>query len=241
VKAFFNRFEELCERFDGLAVRERLLLLGSVVAGFYLLWDTTLLLPIQNNKKQIQSDLIDVQNKIDQISTEKKIFDKVLSQDPDAALRREQLRMQGRLSQLDGQLNELSLYLISVDKLPEVIRNISESASGITLLGLQALPPEPIALNSDNAFALKSLGVAAKSFMSDQSSTSQSSDAVHRHAIRLKIEGQFFEVADFLKSLESLKWRFYWEGMDYRVIKFPVAQVNIELYTLSTQEAGWDR
>ena len=59
---------------------------------------------------------------------------------------------------------------------------------------------------------------------------------MYRHSVRVQLEADYFDVMSFLKALEDLKWRFYWEGMDYRVTQYPWATVDIELYTLSTQE-----
>ncbi|WP_053980881.1 hypothetical protein [Marinagarivorans algicola] len=235
-----SRWLELCSRFDALVVRERVLLFGSCLAGLYLVFDTLLILPTSAKQALLTEEMISIQKKIDQIATEKKVFDRVAQRDPDANLKRERLKLQGRLLQLEGGLEELSLRLIASEQLPEILREVSKSASQMNLKSLRTLPPEAIDL-SGKVVKLKAIARAAKDYLSghesdDSEDQALPSEKVYRHAIRLRLEGTYFEVMEFLQVLENLTWRFYWEGIDYKVAQFPNAIVEIELYTLSTDE-----
>ncbi len=235
-----TRWLELCSRFDALVVRERMLLFGSCLAGLYLMIDTIFILPMNEKQTILSAEMIAIQKKIDQIATEKKVFDRVAQRDPDANLKRERLKLQGRLLQLEGGLDELSLRLIASDQLPEVLREVSKSAGKMNLKSLKTLPPEAIDL-SGKVIKMKAIARAAKDYLSGNDSEESEGKAlpaekVYRHAIRLRLEGTYFEVMEFLQVLENLTWRFYWEGIDYKVAQFPNAVVEVELYTLSTDE-----
>ena len=51
------------------------------------------------------------------------------------------------------------------------------------------------------------------------------------------MEGRYFDIQAYLESIETLPWQFYWKKFSYRVIDYPMAEVEIELYTLSTSPA----
>ncbi len=235
-----QRWLELCERFDALVVRERMLLFGSFLAGIYLLFDTALIIPAGKELTRLQGEIEVVEKKVNQLGTEKKVFDRVAARDPDANLKRERLKLQGRLLQLESNLDELSLRLVPSNKLPEILRTVSEQAERVKLKSLETLPPEEIDLGGKKV-SLKSMASVTSNYLSggggkNNETVTLPPESVYRHAIRVQLEGSYFEVVGFLKELESLSWRFYWEGLDYRVAKFPMALVDIELYTLSTEE-----
>ena len=136
-------------------------------------------------------------------------------------------------------MDELSLRLVPSDKLPEILRTVSKQAEKVKLKSLETLPPEEIDLGGKK-IQLKSMAVVTSNYVSGDGESNEvvvlPPESVYRHSIRVRLEGSYFEVVNFLKALESLNWRFYWEGLDYRVAKFPMALVDIELYTLSTEE-----
>lgn len=241
---WFNHWMTLCERFDGLVVRERFLIFGSLVAGIYLVFDTLLMMPSTQDAARLTEDISALQKKTDQISAEKQIFDKVSSRDPDADIKREQLKLQGRLIQIESTLAELSLRLVPNDRLPEVLSGISELAEKVNLKSIQTLKPEIIDLSGNKTIKLKSIAKVAEAYVNgggvDNDAEAVVEEKVYRHAIKIQLEGSYFEIVAFLAALESLEWRFYWEGIDYSVLNYPNASVNLELYTLSTAEGIFD-
>ena len=226
----------LADRFDGLVVRERLLLFGSCVAGIYLLFDTLLIMPASKEATRLSEEITAIESKIERRSSEKQVFERVAQRDPDAALKREQLKLQGKLLQLENDLEALSLRLVASENLPDILKAISEYAKSVKIQSLKTHPPEVIDIGG-RKIEIASMAKAAQSYVkSDSKVAAPPSERVYRHAISLRIEGRYFEVAEYLKELENLKWKFYWEGLDYKVAQFPMATVDIELYTLSTDE-----
>ena len=63
---------------------------------------------------------------------------------------------------------------------------------------------------------------------------------LYRHGMRVTFEGSYFEVRDYLRSIEGGDWRLFWERLDYQVGEAGPgrARITLELYTLS-REAGW--
>ena len=202
----------------------------------YLVFDTLFIMPSTKEVARLAEEITAVQKKVDQIATEKKVFDQVSKRDPDADIKREQLKLQGRLLQLEGGLEDLSLRLVPSERLPEILQSVSQKAEKVKLKSLQTLRPETIDLAGNNV-RIKSIARATKDYVrGEETNTSPPTEKVYRHAIQIQLEGGYFEVIEFLRELESLEWRFYWESLDYRVVDFPRALIDIQLYTLSTSE-----
>ena len=59
---------------------------------------------------------------------------------------------------------------------------------------------------------------------------------LYRHRIILKLSGSFFQLRDYLNQLEQLPWKFFWEKFDYKLIKYPKGELQIEIYSLSLKK-----
>lgn len=231
-----ERAQMLVDRFDGMVVRERLLLFGSCVAGIYLLFDTLLIMPASSDAARLTEEIAAIEVNIERISSEKEVFERVAQRDPDAALKRERLKLQGKLLQLESDLDALSLRLVASENLPDILKAVSELAKTTKIISLKTHPAEMIDIGGRKV-EVTSLAKAAQYYTNgNNNEASVPSEQVFRHAISLRIEGRYFDVVEYLKALEELKWRFYWEGLDYKVSQYPLATVDIELYTLSTDE-----
>ena len=61
--------------------------------------------------------------------------------------------------------------------------------------------------------------------------------SLYQHGVRLVFKGQFFDVQEFLTSIEKMPYQLYCHSLNYRVEDYPQAIVEIELFTLSSNEA----
>ena len=228
----------LCDRFDTLVVRERILLFGSLVAGIYLVFDTLFIMPATKEIQRLQEEISVIEKKTDQFIAEKSVFDRVSKNDPDADIKRELLKLKGRFLQLEGNLAGLSLRLVPIERIPEVLKSVSQKTDSIRLKTIQTLKPEVIDFSAPKRIQLTSLANAVNASLGgeDDKHLTQQGQKVYKYGISIVLEGTYFEVLDFLAALESLEWRFYWEGLDYKVINYPSASVQVEIYTLSISE-----
>ena len=59
---------------------------------------------------------------------------------------------------------------------------------------------------------------------------------IGRYTLELQLEGTYLGTLHYLKALEALPWKFFWESADFEIIDYPVAQITLELYTLGLVE-----
>ncbi len=53
----------------------------------------------------------------------------------------------------------------------------------------------------------------------------------------MELEGGYMSTHRYLKALEDLPWRFFFESIDYEVINYPQARITLTVHSVSTQEA----
>lgn len=60
----------------------------------------------------------------------------------------------------------------------------------------------------------------------------------YEYGISIKFKGDFLSTVKYLEAIESLKWKLFWDKLEYKVTKYPMAEITLQIHTISNQE-GW--
>ena len=134
-----------------------------------------------------------------------------LARDPDQSVREQLVRVEGDIDRLDTELKAQTVDLIQAHEMPAVLEALLSRSTNLHMLALTSLAPQPLMAGDQRINLFK-------------------------HGIRLKLEGGYFDVYQYLKALEALPRHFYWKQFDYQVQEHPKAVVEMEIYTLSTSK-----
>lgn len=134
-----------------------------------------------------------------------------LARDPDQNVRDQLVRVEGDIGKLDAELKAQTVDLIQAHEMPAVLEALLSRSANLHMLALTSLAPQPLMAGDQHINLFK-------------------------HGIRLKLEGGYFDVYQYLKALEALPRHFYWKQFDYQVQEYPKAVVEMEIYTLSTSK-----
>ncbi|WP_214454419.1 type 4a pilus biogenesis protein PilO [Aeromonas dhakensis] len=134
-----------------------------------------------------------------------------LARDPDQNVRTQLTQLDEEIGKLDAALKAQTVDLIQAHEMPEVLEALLSRSANLHMVALTSLAPEPLMAGEQRINLFK-------------------------HGIRLKLEGGYFDVYQYLKALEALPRHFYWKQFDYQVQEHPRAVVEMEIYTLSTSK-----
>jgi MSHA biogenesis protein MshJ len=59
---------------------------------------------------------------------------------------------------------------------------------------------------------------------------------VYKHGVLIRVAGSYSQLIQLMTEIEALQWKFYWESMDYTVKQYPNAEIDIRVFTLSSEE-----
>lgn len=204
--------------------RERLVLLGAALVLIGYAW---LLLGydrlaaaqagVKNQTARVTTQILDQSRRIEEARL-------ALTNDPKVFARRRLAELQAEDRDIDARLNNLYGRLISPTEMSRVLAAILRRETSLRLVSLQNIPPA----------AMVNLNLAALPAASAPGS-SDDSMVVYKHGMRLEFEGDFLETLDYLRSLEALETKFFWESLDFQLLTHPRARITLEIFTLSTQ------
>lgn len=230
------------EVFDAKPIRERLIVAALLLAVVWSAFNFTLLAPLEGEKSKLHERLEAAESEIKKLSTMEMVLTKALSNDPNAQKKKEIDRLEKHLDDLEENLQTLSVGLIPADELTLALHDVLHSLGSLKLVGMETLAPTQLRLHGNDDAVLEggeggegSDGVDQNVEL-DESGKVIEQVGVFKHSVVVALEGKYFDVVSYLRALESLPWKIYWQGVDYEVLTYPKAKVLIEVYTLSTEE-----
>lgn len=205
----------LADKFAVLSVREKGLVFGAGVVVIVMLCLTFLIEPALKAMSVAKQKLESEQIRHKSLTEQQAAFRQALNEDPDAELKRQLENLTRQYEQLQNTFADELGELVLPQQMPALIEGVFSRADGLDLIEMRSLTPE-------NIFADK---------------PEMDGVAVYQHGLSLTFSGRYFDVRDFLASLEKLTSQLYWRSMAYNVEEYPDARVTIEVYTLSTEKA----
>ena len=161
------------------------------------------------------------------------MLEQALLEDPNSALKKELLQYQAKLGEIDQQLLSLTSDLIDPIQMRYALIKLLKLQKGVKLLSFEVLPASPVTKsNLENSEQQDKQDTLAASV--DQTPAKQL--RLYRHGIKIKLQGQYFQLKDYLIQLESLSWKFFWQEFDYQLKAHPVSELEVEIYSLSTAQ-----
>jgi MSHA biogenesis protein MshJ len=206
-------WERLNDGFSALSNREKwLIALGGVVGLFFILL-TLLLDPVMNShavlKRQIQNEQSQRQQMVAQIQQMNALLAKNPDQQTDEQLQALTLESQ----QLAEQMAEVVERLTTPREMAQLLERVLENGRALKLVSLQSLPAEPILVGQE-----------------------ETPSSYYIHPVRIELTGKYFDIKEYLETLEELPVRYYWRSFSYQVEAYPQARLIMEVYTLGTRQ-----
>lgn len=213
------------EKFSNSTPREQYLIIASgLVAIVFILYSLFLEAGIQR-VEQLKKQVVQTEqsNKKNQGSIQ--ALEQALSVDPNVALRKQLLQYQAKLGGIDEKLLTLTSDLIDPIQMRYALSKLLKLQEGVKLLSFKVLPARAVTQSKTNSATDK---IATVSLGDTQQLR------LYRHGINIKLQGQYFQLKDYLTQLESLPWTFFWQEFDYQLKVHPISELEIEIYSLST-------
>ena len=203
------RVQQLIERIDALELRQRIMLLVAILALIFLLVDSLTIQPAIKQQQVQRQAITDWELKLDVLRERSG----TLPDHPNNTGSTRHADMQAQLDALNAQIEERIGGLLAPEQAVEVLKQVLEQEQGLSLIEVNAGNERLTDTDLSTADEVKDMGI-------------------NRYQMQLQLEGSYLATLRYLRALEELPWKFFWEGLNYEVTEYPRARVTIDLYTL---------
>lgn len=217
-----DAIQKIMETIDSRIIRERVLIFLSLLAVVFLLWDFLLQGPFDKHRAALELEAQQIASEQKLLETRITELTMALASDPAIMKKNEIHSLDQRITEVDTQLSGLSQGLISIAQLPKALEDVLQKTAAIKVLQVRTLPVEELRLVEQPAV--------------NTAAPKETGTGVYKHAVLIRVSGNYSQLLQLIREIESLPWKVYWESLDYSVSRYPEASVDIRVFTLSSEE-----
>jgi MSHA biogenesis protein MshJ len=214
----------LFEKIDSRILRERALIFITLLAVVFLLWNFLVQANFDRDRKALQEEADKISSEQRSLETQINTLAMAMASDPAIAKNNEIRRLNTDIDVVETKLSGLSQGLISAEQLPKVLEEVLLRTASVKLLQVRTLA----------ASELQLMPVAKDS--KGEGKTPTSGTGVYKHGVLIRVAGSYAQLIQLMTEIEALQWKFYWESLDYTVKQYPNAEIDIRVFTLSSEE-----
>ncbi|MCL6414998.1 hypothetical protein MIB92_05000 [Aestuariirhabdus sp. Z084] len=212
-----------CDLIDSRNERERMLIMVSILLLITMLFVVFVYDPLKAKKQralqQQQQTLINTAALQEEIRVSRMESDAISRQIGEQRIS----ELKKSIAHFDRVLQEATVDLIAPQQMAELLQVMMQRQKGLKLVSVKSFT-KPVVLNED--------GTKVPDDELDETKLT-TPPKFYRHGMSLQLEGDFFTVQSYLKSIEASKWNLFWDRLDYRVVVAPKATVTLTIFTLS--------
>jgi len=210
------RLKGLADRIDAMSVRERGMVFFAVVVVLYLIAYSAVFGPLRAEQTRLDQDLR--AKRVQAQEADQKLTG-LFSQDGkdvNAENRAKLAALSSQVRDLDAKMDQMTAGVVPPKEMAKLIEQMLTRNKNLELVKLEALPAKSLDADAKPGADAPLPGVT-----------------VYRHGMRVEFKGRYFDIVNYLKSLEGLPWKVYWGEVSLETDKYPVSKVSLVIYTLS--------
>lgn len=208
--------DKMLKHWRKLSQRERVVAVLASVSVVVMIWNLAVYTPYQNDIRLLQQELQQVDKQIADTQAQFQQQLELTRHDPNQQTRSELAEYQAESSRLDGMLAQTSLQIMQPQAMADMLKDMLEKQTAMKFISLENRPAKP-------EFTEK---------LDPLDTEQRDAITIYRHSVVLKMQGSYGDTLAYLKQLENLPWRFYWQGIEIESKDYPDALITLEVYTL---------
>lgn len=218
--------EKYADSIDAMPLRERALFFGAVALVLMTLLQVFLLNPVLARRNQLSAQIAQQEDETKAIQAQIQALVKPAAQDQDE-LNREKLKsLRAQMVQLDRQFEQQQKQFVTPGEMVAMLESIIGKNAKLQLISLRNLPSTSV-----------SAGAGIQRSAAGGRAGTDGAREVFRHTVELSIKGSYFDLLDYLATLERMPQRVFWDGLELNVAQYPQSVLKLTIYTLSPEKS----
>jgi MSHA biogenesis protein MshJ len=201
---------------------------SSVVA--LVLLEALLLGPVGAARKRMVQETQHDQAEMGTMAAQMQTLVRDKATDPDAAVKTRLAELEVRQAALQRQIDAQSAELVPPERIRAVLDKILVNNPRLQLIEMKTLPRVSISVEKEAATGEKG-GQAreSKPASADESKPAE----IYRHGVEVTMRGSYLDLLVYLKEIESLQVRMFWDKVNLSVTTYPTVTMRLVVYTIS--------
>ncbi|MGF1758528.1 MSHA biogenesis protein MshJ [Photobacterium sagamiensis] len=201
-----NGWQALSDRFDLLSRREQMLILLSGWVALLFVGFVVFVEPQMKDLQSAKQQIVSVASELTASDNQIILTERKLKSDPNNEVESKIAGLEQQNQALDEQLRDRVASLVTPVQMSGLMEEVLRRSERLKLMALESQPPVQLISGDDEGYFI--------------------------HPVRLTLRGRYFDVVNYLRQLEALPVKYYWQSFNYQVDKYPFASIQLDVYTL---------
>lgn len=192
------------------------LFLLSLLVIYYILHNI-LITPIIKKQTILRQQIVDVKSQEDALQQQTNMIEKIINSPEFKKVLNQQRNLQVQGRNVKQTIAGFTAVFVAEKDFPKLTKDIlTQIDKTITLVSLKEFPNQRWDAPEVN-----------KTVIAVQN--------INEHRLTIEFRANYFDTIAYLNRLEKLPWHLYWDSLEYKVTKYPEANVIIQVYVLSNK------
>ena len=205
---------------DKLSKRDQIALFVIFIVVVLAIWFRLIYLPLSENIMAMEQDITQKTTDVENLQAKMAALKKIMNKDPDADNRQLLNSYLEENAELDKALASTSNQIITPQEMSALLEQLLKSQAGLKFVSLKNKAATAEFVESQNELEAAVNNV----------------NTIYRHSVVLQMEGSYHNALSYLKTLEQLPWRLFWNDVEIETNGYPNALITLEVYTLGFRE-----
>lgn len=229
--AYWRRFASLI---DARTARERVLILATSSVVVYTLMQSLLLGPVLAEQRRLVQETRNDQAESGKMAVQLQTLARDKTADPDALLKTRLADLGDRQAQLQRQIDAQSAELVPPYKMPAVLEKILANHPRLQLIEVKTLARVSISLEKESASGEPA--AQGREPKTPAAAAEKKPNEIYRHGVEVTMRGGYLDLLAYLKQIESLPVRMFWDKLSLSVTTYPSVTMRLVVYTISLEK-----
>jgi len=216
---------QLSGKFDVMTLRERVMVLTSLIVITVAIFNFLVLDPLSVRKRQLTRELATARTGIAAAENARKLQ----GGDPDAVKRAYRDALRKQIAEIDENMKALQKTLVPPEQMAKLLEGMLSRDRGLQLIGLRKLPAR--------RFEAPGAPKAGKADAGTAKAAAQPERGIYQHSFELTVQGSYSDLASYLARLEKLPWQMFWGKVSVDAEHYPKIVLTLTVHTLSLNKA----
>jgi len=196
--------------------REKIAIFILGLFFIYLLWFYLLQYSILNEEDDIKKQISSAKNKKNTLQQQLDLITSITNSNAFIEIISAQKQLSDQSQILNKRLSGIESSFTPTSSLSKLLDDIiKQKDPAIDLISLQSMPK--------------------KLWNTDEASTNKPfANMAYLHGFEIEFHSDYFHTLNYLSRLEKLPWYLYWDSLEYKVIKYPQADIVLKFHVLTS-------
>lgn len=204
-------WRQYSKRFLTLQIRERKLIFYATQVVIIWLAAVLFIEPLLQQTSQLNQQNVDTEQQIQRLQQQTAIIQRALNVDLNEQVRAQIGAQQQVEQELTQKIQQMTGSYISANQMLTLLEDLLVKMPEVQLAALENFPATPVLIGTD----------------------AKAAPLLFQHRTQLVFLGNYASLQQLLSQLQQLSWQLHWVKLNYKVIKHPEAQLQLELETVS--------